>query len=280
MMNSPGQDAGPASEWAPRGIDTETPSVARMYDYYLGGKHHYPADREAAARAVAAFPQLPAVLKANRALLARVVRFLAESGIEQFLDLGTGLPTQENVHQVAQAVNPAARVVYVDNDPVTLAHARALLATDRQTSVADADLRNPEEVLNRAEVRDFIDFDQPIGLLLMMVLHFIPDADDPAGIISRYRDAMPPGSYLAASLADSDAGDPEAIAAIEDLYRNATAPIVFRPRAQLQSFFDGFDLVEPGLVELPDWRPISAAQARAERAETPWVGLAAVARKP
>lgn len=268
------------ADWAPSGIDTQTPSAARMYDYYLGGKHHYPADREAAARAVQAFPQLPAVLKANRAFLTRAVRFMAQAGIGQFLDLGTGLPTQENVHQVAQAVNPAARVAYVDNDPVTLAHARALLATDDQTAVADADLRRPEQVLAHPEVTKLLDFDQPVGLLLVMVLHFVPDADDPAGIIARYRDGMAPGSYFATSLADSDSGDPEAVAAIEDVYRNATAPLVFRPRAQLETFLTGFDLVEPGLVEIPDWRPASAAQASAERAETAWVGLAAVGHKP
>lgn len=278
-MTNP-QGTGPAGDWAPRGIDTQTPSVARMYDYYLGGKHHYAADREAAARAVAAFPQLPAVLKANRAFLARAVRFMAEAGIGQFLDLGTGLPTQENVHQVAQAVNPAARVAYVDNDPVTLAHARALLATDEHTTVADADLRHPEQVLDHPEVTKLLDFDQPIGLLLVMVMHFVPDDADPAGIIARYRDALAPGSYFVTSLADSDSGDPEAVAAIQNVYRNATAPLVFRPRAQLETFLAGFELVEPGLVEIPDWRPASAAQARAERAETSWVGLAAVGHKP
>lgn len=278
-MTNP-QGTGPAADWATSGIDTQTPSVARMYDYYLGGKHHYPADREAAARAVEAFPQLPAVLKANRAFLVRAVRFMAEAGIGQFLDLGTGLPTQENVHQVAQAVNPAARVAYVDNDPVTLAHARALLATDDQTTVADADLRRPEQVLVHPEVTKLIDFDQPIGLLLVMVLHFVPDADDPAGMIARYRDAMAPGSYFATSLADRDSGDSEAVAAIEDVYRNATVPLVFRPRAQLETFLAGFDLVEPGLVEIPDWRPTSAAQASRQRAETTWVGLAAVGQRP
>lgn len=278
-MTNP-QGTGPAADWTPQGIDTETPSVARMYDYYLGGKHHYPADREAGDRVLAAFPQLPATLKANRGFLIRAVRFLAETGIEQFLDLGTGLPTQENVHQVARAANPAARVVYVDNDPVTLAHARALLANDQQTTVADADLRYPDQVLATPEVRELIDFDQPLGLLLVSVLHFVPDADDPAGIIARYRDVMASGSYIAATIADTETGDPKALAQLEEVYRNATSPIVFRSRTQIQSFFAGFDLVEPGLVGMPDWRPTSAEQARAERAETSWLGLGAVGHKP
>lgn len=280
MTYSPEERADPASDWAPRGIDTQTPSVARMYDYYLGGKHHYSVDREAARNVLAAFPQLSAVLKANRAFLARAVRFMADAGIRQFLDLGTGLPTQENVHQVAQAANPAARVAYVDNDPVTLAHARALLATDGQTAVADADLRHPDQVLTHPEIEALLDFDEPIGVLMVAVLHFVTDDENPAEIIARYRDALASGSYIAVSHANSDADGGEVAAEIENLYRAATSSILFRSRDQLSTFFAGFDLVEPGLAEIPDWRPTSTARARTERADTPTVGLAAVGRKP
>lgn len=280
MTSSPGQGADPARDWTPRGVDTETPSTARMYDYYLGGKHHYPADREAAERVLTVFPQLAPILRANRAFLVRAVRHMTESGIRQFLDLGTGLPTQENVHQVAQAVAPDARVVYVDNDPVALAHARALLATDTQTTVADADLRQPEQVLAHPEATKLIDLDEPIGLLCVAVLHFVTDDEDPAGIVARYRSAMASGSHVAVSIANSDSGDPDAFRQLEEIYRNATSPLVLRPRTQIQTLFEGFRLVEPGLVDIPDWRPESAEEARAQRAASPAVGLAGVARKP
>lgn len=283
MTDLPGHDNGPtisAKDWTPRGIDTKTPSVARMYDYYLGGKHHYPVDREAAEQVLTAFPELPSIARANRAFLVRMVRFMTQAGIRQFLDLGTGLPTQENVHQVAQASRPDAHVVYVDNDPVTLAHGRALLANDDHTIVADADLRHPEQVLTHPEVTGLLDFNEPLAVLFIAVLHFVTQEEDAAGIVAAFRDALPSGSYIGMSIANADVVDPEQRRQHEELYRSTTSQFVFRTRAQIQDLLEGFDLVEPGLVAIPDWRPDSAEQARVERAEAPTVGLAAVGRKP
>jgi hypothetical protein len=245
-------------------VDTSVPSPARIYDYFLGGKDNYPADREVAEQVLAIAPVTRAVVRDNRAFLRRVVRFLArEAGVRQFVDLGSGLPTQGNVHEVAQAIAPDSRVVYVDNDAMVVSHGRALLAGDSTVAI-QADLREPETVLGNPEVRRLIDFDQPVALLLVAILHFIPDDQDPLGIVARFRDGLPAGSHLAISHGTRDVPvrpdlSAEAMAEmgakVERLYRQTTAFMVTRTRAQVERFFDGFDLVDPGVVEIQRWRP-------------------------
>ena len=252
---------------APVRFDTSVAHPARMYDYFLGGKDNFPADRAAADRLLAAAPQTRVGARENRAFLQRAIRYLAgEAGIRQFLDIGTGLPTQGNVHEIAQATAPDARVVYVDNDAMVVTHSRALLA-GRNTVAIEADLRDPDSVMRHPEVRELIDFDQPIALLLMAILHFVPDEQDPYGIVARFRDALPAGSYLALSHGTRDIPartdmSPEAMAEmgakVERLYQLTTASLVTRTRAQVERFFDGFDLLDPGLVEIQLWRPDEA----------------------
>ena len=271
--------AGMGLETAPNGVDPTTPNVARTYDYFLGGKDHFAADREAGERILQASPEVRSTLRANRSFLGRVVRFLAgEAGITQFVDLGTGLPTAQNVHQVAQGVSSSAKVVYADYDPVVLAHARAMLADDENTAVAGADLRRPAEVLNDPELLRLVDLTRPAAVLMMAVLHFVAEDENAPAIVAQYRDALAPGSYLAMSLGTTDGVDPAKIAGAQQVYRSATAQLTYRSRAQIEQLFDGFDLVEPGLVRLPHWRPDSAASVRGEMAGSEWM-LGAVGRK-
>ncbi len=238
----------------PSQIDTMKAHPARIYDCLLGGKDNYPVDREAAEQVLAAVPTARHMARANRAFLQRAVRFLAgEAGIRQFLDIGTGFPTQGNVHEVAQGVTADARVVYVDNDPIVHVHANALLACDN-TIVVLADLREPDAILSHPHVRQVIDFGQPMALLLVAILHFIRDAEDPAGIIARFRDAMAPDSYLAISHATGDF-DTVAATSAARAYDQAAAPMVLRSHAEVQRLFDGFALVDPGLVQVSQWRP-------------------------
>ncbi|MET8861871.1 SAM-dependent methyltransferase [Nonomuraea sp. NPDC004580] len=240
------------------GFDPNTPSVARLYDYYLGGKDHFPADREAAEQILQVAPELRAAARANRAFLGRAVRHLAETGITQFLDIGTGLPTQGNVHEVAKKVVPDAKVVYVDRDPVVLVHARALLADQGgDTTVIEADLRDPAAILAHPGVRQTIDFSKPVGLLLVAILHFITEAERPDEILATLRDALAPGSYLVLSHGTSDAR----AAAVDrgtQVYQSASAPLTLRGRERIRELFDGFTLIDPGLVWLPEWRPEQA----------------------
>jgi S-adenosyl methyltransferase len=240
----------------PAGLDTTTPNIARMYDYMLDGKDNFAADRDAAGKLIAMMPQLPLVARANRAFLRRAVRALVtEYGIRQFIDVGTGLPTMGNVHEVARAAAPGTRVVYVDNDPVVCCHARALLATGA-TQIIEADLRRPGEILGHPLTRELIDFGEPFALMFMSVLHFIPDADDPAAIISRFRAAMAPGSFLVLShgTLETRPDDPRAQLSAE-VYRQSSAPLALRTVPAVRRLFDGFDLVEPGLVWISEWRP-------------------------
>ncbi len=235
-------------------IDTSKAHPARVYDYLLGGKDNFPADREAAEQVLAAVPTARHMARANRAFLQRAVRFLAgKAGIRQFLDIGTGLPAQGNVHEVAQQVTSDARVLYVDNDPIVHVHANALLACDNSAAIL-ADLREPDAILSHPEVRQVIDFDQPVALLLVAILHFIRDEEDPAGIIARFRDAMTPGSYLAISHATGDF-DLIAASSAARAYDKAAAPMVLRNHAEVERLFDGFSLVDPGLVQVSHWRP-------------------------
>jgi SAM-dependent methyltransferase len=238
-------------------INTWVAHPARIYDYYLGGKDNFRADRETAEMALAATPSVREMARENRAFLRRSVEFLArEAGIGQFLDIGTGLPTQGNVHEVAQSINPEARVVYVDNDPIVLAHSRALLAAPN-TAVILGDLREPGAILQEPEVSKLIDFDRPMAILLVAVLHFIQDGDDPGAITARLRDAMAPGSYLVVSHGTTDVqhARPEIADKVVRAYQRSSAPVRLRSRDEIAAFFGDFELVEPGLQQVQDWRP-------------------------
>ncbi|WP_406135130.1 SAM-dependent methyltransferase [Streptomyces sp. NBC_01089] len=243
--------------WAPQGIDLSVPSVSRIYDYYLGGSHNFEVDREAARKAMEFMPGLPKVMQANRAFMRRAVRFAVERGINQFLDIGSGIPTFGNVHEVAQSVDPGSRVVYVDHDPVAVAHSKAVLEGNGLTAVAAADLRKPREILDSPEVAAVLDLDRPVALLLVAVLHFIEDADDPYTAVAALRDALAPGSLLILTHAAYE-GIPvpqEQAGGAVGVYRTIRNPLVMRSRDEVARFFDGYELVEPGLVAMPEWRP-------------------------
>ncbi|MCF2530994.1 SAM-dependent methyltransferase [Yinghuangia soli] len=239
----------------PHGIDTKVAHPARMYDYYLGGKNNFAADRAAADRILDAAPEARLVVREGRAFLRRAVRFAAEQGMTQFLDIGTGLPTEGSVHEVVQAVRPETRVAYVDNDPVVLAHARALMPGDPRGRVTytQADAREPDKVLGAADVCEVIDFDKPVAVVLAMLLHFIQDEEDPAGIVARLREAMAPGSLLILSHVTYRSEELKQLA--EDVYQRTSSPVVPRTREEITGLLDGFDLVDPGLVRIPLWRP-------------------------
>jgi hypothetical protein len=243
-------------DWASRGVDTSIPNVARIYDYFLSGKDNFAADRAAAAKIAEAAPDVVRRAKENRAFLGRAVRSLAQAGIRQFLDIGTGLPTQDNVHQVAQRLIPAAHVAYVDNDPVVLLHARALLATDMRTIVIDADMREPAKILHHARVNEFIDLDQPVAILMVAVLHFVPDTDQAAEIAAAFRQHMVPGSYLVISHVTAGNMSPQNLSqAVQTYATSSSGSITPRSHEQIESFFDGLELQEPGLVPVARWRP-------------------------
>lgn len=249
-----GGDESEAAHPVPGVIDVARPHPARMYDFYLGGKDHWRADREAAEKILAVAPEARATARANRAFLARAVRYLAkEKGITQFLDIGTGIPTSPNVHETAAACAKGTRVVYADNDPVIHAHANALLTGTGDTSIVLADLRDPEKII--AGARGFLDFTRPVALLLVAILHFIRDEENPAGLVAAYRDALPPGSFLVLAHGTADFHPEEIAATATAAYDNATAPLVLRPKAAIEAFLDGFTAVPPGLVQAPRWRP-------------------------
>ncbi|MEX1656721.1 SAM-dependent methyltransferase [Streptomyces pseudovenezuelae] len=240
-------------------IDTTKPHPARIYDYLLGGKDHYEVDREAGEQLVAAAPEARIGVRANRAFLRRAVRHVVGSGVRQILDIGTGLPTAPNVHETALEVAPDIRVAYVDNDPIVHAHAGDLLGPDGTTGTAGitigillADLRDPRAILDAPEVRAVIDFDEPVALLLAAVLHFLADTDKPQEIVATLRDALAPGSHLILSHATGDFADRSGAAAV---YRKATAAMNLRTRAEIERFFDGFELIDPGVAQVPFWRP-------------------------
>jgi len=245
-------------ETPPPGIDTSRPHSARMYDYYLGGKNHFAADRETADKLLATMPWARTGARENRAFLGRAVRYLAQQeGIRQFLDIGTGLPTMNAVHEVAQSVAPSARVVYVDNDPLVLAHARALLTSspEGRTAYIQADLRGPEAILSDPVTREVLDFGRPIALVLAVVLPFIVDEARPAEIVATLVDALPPGSYLVASHGTAE-HDREGVGAAERAYRSAGVPAQFRDSDEFAKLaFNGLELVPPGVVLVSEWRP-------------------------
>ncbi|WP_040810368.1 SAM-dependent methyltransferase [Nocardia concava] len=246
------ENADTRPEWAPLTVDLDRPSAARVWDFFLGGSHNFQVDRAFARETMAQMPDAPVIARENRAFLGRAVRFLAAQGITQFLDVGSGIPTVGNVHEVARESAPGARVVYVDNDPVAVTHSRALLRGDRDTLVLEADLRRPDDFLGDDGAGLLLDFDRPVAVLLLAVLHFIPDSDDPAGILARIRERLAPGSYLVIVHGSIEA---DAHQAVQDLYRRTPTPLSMRPHAEILDLFDGFELVPPGLVAPSAWRP-------------------------
>ena len=240
--------------WAPDEVEIEKPSTARMYDFYLGGSHNFAADRQLASRTIEAWPDVPHLCQANRAFLRRSVTYLASIGIDQFLDLGSGIPTSGNVHEVVHAANPGARVVYVDADAVAIAHSKALLAQVPEAVAVYADLRDPAAVLKSPQVAGFLELTRPVALLMFASLPFVPDQDDPAGIVAAYRDATASGSYLALSHGTSDYR-PEAVRRVEDVYTKASHTMRLRSRENISALMDGYELLDPGLVDMIHWRP-------------------------
>jgi len=235
-------------------FDATKPHASRVYDYLLGGKDNFAADRAVAEQMIASLPAIQVGVRAQRDVLGRVVRYLVgEAGVRQLLDIGSGLPTAENVHEIAQRIEPATRVVYVDNDPVVLSHAQALLADDEATFVADGDLRHPAGILGHPAVRDQLDWDQPVGLLMCGVLHYVLDDEDPAGLTATLYDALPRGSYVFIHhLLDTE--DP-ATATLQEQMRAGVGRAQFRSMARIKELFGGLELIEPGVVLVPYWRP-------------------------
>jgi hypothetical protein len=238
----------------PAGLDTTVANVARVYDYMLGGKDNFAADRELGQQLMQAFPESPWIARQNRQFLGRAVRYCAEQGLAQFLDLGSGLPTMDNVHEVARRAVPGASVVYVDNDRVALAHANALLATSDGVTALHGDVREPHKILADAAASGAIDLSEPLVVLLVAVLHFITDDEDPWGIVGVFRDAMPADSYLILSHASHDVL-PEESARARHMYRSASSPLATRSYDEIAVFFTGLEMVEPGLVVTSRWRP-------------------------
>jgi len=260
----PSPSSGPPDKAEPiaRRVDITVAHISRVYDYWLGGKDNFAVDRIAAERVIAAYPDIVRSARGNRAFLGRAVRYLVgEAGVRQFLDIGTGLPAADNTHEVAQSEAPACRVVYVDNDPVVLSHAKALLASgpDGATAYVDADLRDPETIL--AAAAEVLDFSRPVAVMLVAILQHIGDQDDPYGIVARLLAEIPSGSYLALSHPARDI-HAAAMAEIADRMNKLVAEkVTFRTRAEVLRFFDGLELVEPGLVPVPRWRPASHLDA-------------------
>ncbi|CAL9594874.1 SAM-dependent methyltransferase [Streptomyces sp. enrichment culture] len=264
--------------WAPPGIDLSVPSVSRIYDYYLGGSHNFEVDREAARRAMEFLPGLPKIMQANRAFMRRAVRHAVGEGVTQFLDIGSGIPTFGNVHEVAQQADPEARVVYVDHDPVAVAHSKAVLEGNDRADIAAADLRKPHDILRSPEVARLLDLDRPVALLLVAVLHFLEDTDRPHEAVAELRDALAPGSLIVVTHASFD-GIPvpqEQAGGTVGVYRDIRSPLVMRSREEVARFFDGCEMVEPGLVSMPHWRPDTPPEQ-----EDPYAfsGFAGVGRK-
>jgi len=267
-------DTGPAAEPDLSRIDLTRASAARVYDYYLGGFHNFPIDRDLGEATIALNPDARSGARAARAFLRRAVTHLtADLGVQQFLDLGSGIPTAGNVHEIAQAVDPAARVVYIDVDPVAVAHGEMILADNPNARAAQADLRDPDTILGLPAVRDLIDPTRPTALLLSLVLHFVADEDDPAGLIRRYREALGSGSWLALSHATREFQPAQA--QVSDLYRQrAASPVHHRDRDEVMSLLDGYRLIPPGLVLLTQWRPGRVADEVFPERVPAWAGVA------
>ncbi|WP_268248686.1 SAM-dependent methyltransferase [Saccharothrix coeruleofusca] len=267
-------------EWIPRSVDISVPSMARTYDFLLGGAHNFAVDRELAAHVQRVMPDARSAARVNRAFLGRVVRFMIGRGVRQFLDIGSGIPTVANVHEVAQGEDPRCRVVYVDKDPVAVAHSELMLADNDHATVVHADMRDPESILDDPRTRALLDFDQPIGLLLLMMLHWLPDEADPWRLMARYRDALPPGSHLAITHVTADHQE-RPLAEVTDLIKRSRSvdQLTERPHDRVLALFGDFELVEPGLVGCAQWRPTGPGDI-SDAPEMNMVIYGGVARKP
>ncbi|MGI5171073.1 SAM-dependent methyltransferase [Spirillospora sp. CA-253888] len=268
--------------WAPPDVDLDAPSIARVYDYWVGGTHNLPVDRAIAERLESENPVLPMTLRSNRAFLRRAVRELGSLGVDQFLDIGAGIPTQGNVHDVALQCDPASRVVYVDIDPVAVSHGRAILADEPRATSVQGDFLRPEEILAHPEVGAMLDLDRPVALVLAAILHFVPDRDRPREVLDRYLDRLAPGSFLVVSHAgimrrDDETGPP-APEATEQYKERVSDAIHWRDAEALRALCSGLDVVEPGVVPVPLWRP--CADDPPDEVGADAVALAVVARKP
>jgi hypothetical protein len=263
--------------WVSSDVPLDKPSAARMYDYYLGGSHNFELDRKMAEQAMALWPDLPLIMQANRAFLRRAVNYLLSQGIDQFLDIGSGIPTVGNVHEVAHLANPSAKVVYVDIDPVTVAHGQAILQGDPNATTIQADVRQPEQILNHPATTRLLDFQRPLAVLLVALLHFVPDDAETTRAVGLLRDALAPGSFLVMSHASYE-GMPAKSREHEQLYARTPTPLKTRSRDAIQRLFDGFELVEPGLVFIPLWRPEGPDDLFVDQPER-CTGFAGVGRK-
>ncbi|MFD5824975.1 SAM-dependent methyltransferase [Lentzea sp. NPDC060358] len=268
-----------AKNWIPEGVDVSVPSPARVYDYLLGGAHNFAVDRLMGDRAEQLMPHARSAARVNRAFLRRAVRFMVDRGVRQFLDIGSGIPTVSNVHDVAQDVAPDSRVVYVDRDPVAVAHGELIVAGNDRVGVLQADMRDPESILSSSEVTRLIDFGQPVGVLLLFMLHWVPDADDPEGLVRRYREALPSGSCLAISHICSEHDNPEVRAVTDRLNKVGGGEVIERGHREIAGFFGDFELVEPGLVKYAEWRPAGPSDF-SDDPEVNRVAFAGVGIKP
>jgi hypothetical protein len=264
--------------WVPPGVDTSKANIARVYDYWLGGSHNFQADQDAARTLIAMEPNIREIVRANRAFLGRAVRFLAgEAGVRQFLDIGSGIPASQPVHQTAQQVAPGSRVVYVDNDEVAVAHSRLILDDNPDAAIIQADLREPAKILADPETQLLIDFSQPVGLLLMAVLHFVPGEEEVSRIMTTLREALVPGSYLVICHSCRDAKPEMADSATSVYNSRVAAQAVMRSRDEIRDLFTGFSIVDPGLVWIPEWRPDAPGDVPADPQQ--YWGLVGVGRR-
>ena len=267
-------------EWVPPSVDVSVPSMARTYDYLLGGAHNFAVDRELAAHVEQVMPDARSAARVSRAFLGRTVRFMVDQGVRQFLDIGSGIPTVANVHEVAQGIDPECRVVYVDKDPIAVAHSELMLVDNDRAAIVHADMRDPDAVLGHPQTRQLLDFDQPVGLLLLMMLHWVPDEADPWKLMASYRDALAPGSHLAITHVTADHQDRK-LDEVTDLIKESRSAdqLTERSHEQVLELFGDFELVEPGLVGCSAWRPAGPGDV-ADDAEMNMVIYGGVARKP
>ncbi|MGH3899384.1 MAG: SAM-dependent methyltransferase [Pseudonocardiaceae bacterium] len=242
------------TDWIPNGVDVTMPNAARVYDYWLDGARNFAIDRKMANEIEHVMPAVRDAARIQRSFLRRAVLAMVDSGIRQFLDIGSGIPTVGNVHEIAQRADPECRIVYVDKEPVAVAHSELLLAGNDRAAVIQANLRDVEGIIDHPETKHLLDFDQPIGLLMLSLLHFVPDSWHPVGILARYRDKLAPGSYLALSHVMADDG-PDGLTEAAQHYKNTQEPLYLRSRDEVLHLFTGFELVEPGLVGSALWRP-------------------------
>ena len=265
-------------DWVPYGVDEIVPNAARVYDYWLDGSHNFAADREMGDKVQQVMPRVRDGVRINRSFLRRAVLFMVDSGIRQFLDIGSGIPTVGNVHEIAQRAEPECRIVYVDKESVAVAHSELLLRDNDRTTVIQANLRDVGKILDHPETRRLLDFDQPVGLLALALVHFVPDSWDPVGLLARCRDRLAPGSYLALSHVTAD-GNPVGQAEASEFYQNTPDPVYTRSYPEVLRLFTGFELVEPGLVGCAFWRP-SGPGDTSDSAEMNTLLYGGVGRKP